>query len=122
MSLVRCECRILAPRRSRRRRLRRCTGRDGLRGCVPLRGCLTGAGELHVDPRLGEDAPRGLPVGIGRSLAAGGPDHLGRPATTAALVLAMLGRDLQGFTESSAEHTSELQSLMRISYAVFCLK
>src|SRR3546814_1738367 len=25
-------------------------------------------------------------------------------------------------TESSEEHTSELQSLMRISYAVFCLK
>src|SRR3546814_2028380 len=27
-----------------------------------------------------------------------------------------------GFTKRSEEHTSELQSLMRISYAVFCLK
>src|SRR3546814_1651748 len=27
-----------------------------------------------------------------------------------------------GFCERSEEHTSELQSLMRISYAVFCLK
>src|SRR3546814_6711500 len=27
-----------------------------------------------------------------------------------------------GMTERSEEHTSELQSLMRISYAVFCLK
>src|SRR3546814_7202857 len=27
-----------------------------------------------------------------------------------------------GFTTRSEEHTSELQSLMRISYAVFCLK
>src|SRR3546814_3651663 len=27
-----------------------------------------------------------------------------------------------GFIERSEEHTSELQSLMRISYAVFCLK
>src|SRR3546814_9744200 len=27
-----------------------------------------------------------------------------------------------GGTERSEEHTSELQSLMRISYAVFCLK
>src|SRR3546814_1545212 len=27
-----------------------------------------------------------------------------------------------GSTERSEEHTSELQSLMRISYAVFCLK
>src|SRR3546814_8407429 len=28
----------------------------------------------------------------------------------------------QNFRERSEEHTSELQSLMRISYAVFCLK
>src|SRR3546814_2287904 len=28
----------------------------------------------------------------------------------------------QAFTVRSEEHTSELQSLMRISYAVFCLK
>src|SRR3546814_4381537 len=28
----------------------------------------------------------------------------------------------QGFDIRSEEHTSELQSLMRISYAVFCLK
>src|SRR3546814_10722772 len=28
----------------------------------------------------------------------------------------------QAFCERSEEHTSELQSLMRISYAVFCLK
>src|SRR3546814_5131389 len=27
-----------------------------------------------------------------------------------------------GYSSSSEEHTSELQSLMRISYAVFCLK
>src|SRR3546814_2488367 len=29
---------------------------------------------------------------------------------------------LQGWATRSEEHTSELQSLMRISYAVFCLK
>src|SRR3546814_10243072 len=28
----------------------------------------------------------------------------------------------QGYKKRSEEHTSELQSLMRISYAVFCLK
>src|SRR3546814_2410372 len=36
-----------------------------------------------------------------------------------------VGRDLvpvRGGDERSEEHTSELQSLMRISYAVFCLK
>src|SRR3546814_2863161 len=31
-------------------------------------------------------------------------------------------RPSKAFTERSEEHTSELQSLMRISYAVFCLK
>src|SRR3546814_3285974 len=30
--------------------------------------------------------------------------------------------DRAGFLQRSEEHTSELQSLMRISYAVFCLK
>src|SRR3546814_6667204 len=29
---------------------------------------------------------------------------------------------IQTFADRSEEHTSELQSLMRISYAVFCLK
>src|SRR3546814_1515064 len=32
------------------------------------------------------------------------------------------GRERVGCRERSEEHTSELQSLMRISYAVFCLK
>src|SRR3546814_9548029 len=32
------------------------------------------------------------------------------------------GRNDDGFQVRSEEHTSELQSLMRISYAVFCLK
>src|SRR3546814_7594981 len=39
---------------------------------------------------------------------------------TALLVLQPIGRDLLDLR--SEEHTSELQSLMRISYAVFCLK
>src|SRR3546814_1064692 len=30
--------------------------------------------------------------------------------------------EIEGFRMRSEEHTSELQSLMRISYAVFCLK
>src|SRR3546814_17844663 len=32
------------------------------------------------------------------------------------------GQDSYSATSRSEEHTSELQSLMRISYAVFCLK
>src|SRR3546814_2874681 len=37
-------------------------------------------------------------------------------------VLDVLGRHTGAHRQRSEEHTSELQSLMRISYAVFCLK
>src|SRR3546814_4954369 len=37
-------------------------------------------------------------------------------------VLVLHGEDSQLYDPRSEEHTSELQSLMRISYAVFCLK
>src|SRR3546814_10244736 len=43
----------------------------------------------------------------------GGEEKIGAP---------MLALRLAEFVERSEEHTSELQSLMRISYAVFCLK
>src|SRR3546814_2587424 len=57
------------------------------------------------DRRLREDQPPPLgPAGRG------GPDRTRIPA----------GSKLAG--HRSEEHTSELQSLMRISYAVFCLK
>src|SRR3546814_5422659 len=38
------------------------------------------------------------------------------------LVLERLVEEIDDFFVRSEEHTSELQSLMRISYAVFCLK
>src|SRR3546814_20217152 len=44
--------------------------------------------------------------------------YAGTSHSTWASVLAGTGADMQ----RSEEHTSELQSLMRISYAVFCLK
>src|SRR3546814_4032746 len=34
----------------------------------------------------------------------------------------MISVNIEGVTNRSEEHTSELQSLMRIQYAVFCLK
>src|SRR3546814_10015867 len=51
----------------------------------------------------------------------------GAPATTKSFVLTMIDGDATTRPddvnrERSEEHTSELQSLMRISYAVFCLK
>src|SRR3546814_9761182 len=44
------------------------------------------------------------------------------PAWPCALTLSPLIRALLEELRRSEEHTSELQSLMRISYAVFCLK
>src|SRR3546814_4150839 len=55
---------------------------------------------------------RGEPISVGAGIAC-----LGSSITASlwlARVMARVGR--------SEEHTSELQSLMRISYAVFCLK
>src|SRR3546814_7933143 len=55
----------------------------------------------------------------------------GSLSTTAALALCVFvssplfgiaDRGLRGFLKRSEEHTSDLQSLMRHSYAVFCLK
>src|SRR3546814_4034569 len=58
-----------------------------------------------VDRRAGDDVPLPDPVDIDRDL-----DDPMR------IVTGEVGAD------RSEEHTSELQSLMRISYAVFCLK
>src|SRR3546814_4602543 len=59
----------------------------------------------------GEDAPGGaidVTLGIG--------------AGNCVIEVADNGRGLPDVNRRSEEHTSELQSLMRISYAVFCLK
>src|SRR3546814_4209578 len=47
---------------------------------------------------------------------------LGEAAEVAAEIAAALDDHHRGERLRSEEHTSELQSLMRISYAVFCLK
>src|SRR3546814_8578876 len=48
--------------------------------------------------------------------------HVGRPAVLLQLRPDPLHAEDPRRAERSEEHTSELQSLMRISYAVFCLK
>src|SRR3546814_8692773 len=50
-----------------------------------------------------------------------GPDQRAR-RRTGCRAPACLHRPCDPFVDRSEEHTSELQSLMRISYAVFCLK
>src|SRR3546814_4745668 len=49
------------------------------------------------------------------------PDAM-RPARGVHILAVRGGRPLASAGARSEEHTSELQSLMRISYAVFCLK
>src|SRR3546814_3019197 len=66
---------------------------------------------LHGYPQLPESlATSGAPLRMASPLPAASA-HLGRKVL---MVGNLFGR--------SEEHTSELQSLMRISYAVFCLK
>src|SRR3546814_5394623 len=53
------------------------------------------------------------------------PLFIARPVKTRLLLIIASDKGLAGAYNSnvrSEEHTSELQSLMRISYAVFCLK
>src|SRR3546814_1337978 len=68
------------------------------------------------DVVLGEDRQQGLhrPIGLDGLQPAG--HRAGDRILEAAVVMEHLQQD------RSEEHTSELQSLMRISYAVFCLK
>src|SRR3546814_9912671 len=63
-------------------------------------------------------------VGMGLGIALMIESDLGRlPEGVVAVPLASEADDaLVPLTARSEEHTSELQSLMRISYAVFCLK
>src|SRR3546814_1396839 len=65
----------------------------------------TGTKKIIIGVSGGLDSTHALIV------AAKAMDRLQRPRT-----------DIMGFTLRSEEHTSELQSLMRIPYAVFCLK
>src|SRR3546814_5029910 len=68
--------------------------------------------------------------GLGERLAPlrivrGGQRIVGGEAPFGAIILrrqAVIGHQMSLERRRSEEHTSELQSLMRISYAVFCLK
>src|SRR3546814_3098048 len=76
-----------------------------------------GAHQGDVHPADRQDA---------RAAVGGGGDHADRRSRALTLVrfadISLSRRRERGGTRRSEEHTSELQSLMRISYAVFCLK
>src|SRR3546814_2054902 len=76
----------------------------------------------------GDRVGAALPGGAGRSLDAGDVGRQLHEDRHAGVRLAParhhldVGRHLADRRAQAEEHTSELQSLMRISYAVFCLK
>src|SRR3546814_7981542 len=70
--------------------------------------------ERVADAFIADDVEHGVDLLVQRDVAGGVDQH----------ILDRVGAlDQSGLTAArSAEHTSELQSLMRKSYAVFCLK
>src|SRR3546814_970671 len=73
-------------------------------------GAAVGAGRLRGRTQVGHRRARALFAGF-------------QPLRTGARAgAAEAGGGVQATARRSEEHTSELQSLMRISYAVFCLK
>src|SRR3546814_3953955 len=74
------------------------------------------AGRLHGPLRARGGAPAALAARPARAPGSAGADEQARHSRRPQRHLA------QRHLVRSEEHTSELQSLMRISYAVFCLK
>src|SRR3546814_8635512 len=87
--------------------------------------------DLPVDGLLiGAADPSGVPRGEIGEIVAGLFDHANNPFGRVGIVIGDVAQNLEIIVAAfvrpdnarSEEHTSELQSLMRISYAVFCLK
>src|SRR3546814_5139333 len=83
------------------------------------------AGEVHRrladgQMKVGAREHLGLPERLQRPRATGPPPHAGDGTTNRQSLHKTATRQIR--PNRSEEHTSELQSLMRISYAVFCLK
>src|SRR3546814_5002254 len=94
-----------------------------------LRVCRAGqVGEVQLDRGAGEVAGRNdalaRRVHPAQAVALGHVDVLGKRTEVDVVhgVAPGIAHHVPGIVVRSEEHTSELQSLMRISYAVFCLK
>src|SRR3546814_10430133 len=95
-------------------------------------GLVAPSDDKLVGAKAPPDALAGAPTNYGDvpQLGAPLPGDLGRPILNHQRTLEMVPEDggdeaarrAAQEAERSEEHTSELQSLMRISYAVFCLK
>src|SRR3546814_8575365 len=79
-------------------------------------------GELDLAGGRGADAELGLGLAAVEAPARGVDQECGDPARGLVRVGHREQHDVLRHRARSEEHTSELPSLMRISYAVFCLK
>src|SRR3546814_9769602 len=77
---------------------------------------------LHLHPPVGQ-GERAIFGGVGRQFMEQQRQRRGRAVVDFGIVAGKMDARTQRVAIGrSEEHTSELQSLMRISYAVFCLK
>src|SRR3546814_4424440 len=117
---------------SSRRRHTRCSLVTGFQTCaLPISREIDVLCDVHVEHRALVDGDRGWPVRtafdglVGQALYGACRIAFERLFDHCAIAVMGSARGavlLSGVLERSEEHTSELQSLMRISYAVFCLK
>src|SRR3546814_2127174 len=100
-----------------------CAGLSSSKGCGPLRAAHASSLAFQRSASSQTAAGAGLPQGVWSSRArrtALKPSARRAPEGCHHQRVVFLAPFLP--TRRSEEHTSELQSLMRISYAVFCLK
>src|SRR3546814_3944531 len=90
-------------------------GWDTLHPRYPRLIYAAASGFGHSGPDMTRPAYDMVVQGMGGIMSVTG--HPGTPPTRIGVSIGDIGSGLR-----SEEHTSELQSLMRISYAVFCLK
>src|SRR3546814_4924842 len=105
-----------------------CSSDLGLAIVAPKVGRRQHAGEQHWQARVGELRQHGIEVVVGgirieaAQAVVGAQFQDNRVGIVGQRPVEPRQPAGGGVTGRSEEHTSELQSLMRISYAVFCLK
>src|SRR3546814_967057 len=83
--------------------------------------CACGTCHVYIDPAWVERIGSVAPGSTEEAMISGAPVDA-RPNSRLACQVNLTPLSDGLIVERSEEHTSELQSLMRISYAVFCLK
>src|SRR3546814_4012485 len=88
-----------------------------------MRGSVSRVSTASLSPITQLSTPAGAPASsISSASRSGQLGSFSEGFSTKVLPAAMATANIHIGTMRSEEHTSELQSLMRISYAVFCLK